>query len=488
MPKDTSSRIKKLIKGRQGKPLHTEYLENEEGEENNKQRKALQRIQKRALGKKVNIIGDDYKADDIDEEVDEDFLDAKTTQRIENVVKKQQAEFDMDDDDEEQVSSILEVLTSTTTTKSNKKKSVPEYVEIQLEEEDENALNFFLGDKEDDEHGEPINISDVILQKIKEKEQSQEAKTDPTLVSSLQFDEKALEEKLHKKVVASYRALGTILKKYRSGKLPKVFAIIPTLSNWEEILYLTQPDKWSTQAVYKATKLFVSQGNDFITQRFLNMILLPRVRNDILTSNKKKSGPNSHFVSRKQLKLNHHLYQSIIKATWRPAALFKGFIIPLCEDGQCTVKEAHIIGGILKKMTIPVMHSAAALLKIASLNYSNTNCMFIKVFLDKRYVLPTQVVQGVVSYFTRFLNISPEASNIHNIWYQTLLTFAIYYGSKLSKEQKQQLKQVCKTHKQNSAMSVEIVKALNNPTGILPQHKSKYPSKEGSMQVDEDGQ
>ncbi|EFC49754.1 predicted protein, partial [Naegleria gruberi] len=246
------------------------------------------------------------------------------------------------------------------------------------------------------------------------------------------------------KVVTSYRALGTILKKYRSGKLPKVFAIIPTLSNWEEILYLTQPDKWSTQAVYKATKLFVSQGNDSISQRFLNMILLPRVRNDILTSNKKKSPINSQFTSRKHLKLNHHLYQSIIKATWRPAALFKGFIIPLCEDGQCTVKEAHIIGGILKKMTIPVMHSAAALLKIASLDYTNTNCIFIKVFLEKRYALPTQVIQGVVSYFAKFLNIPPEKANIHTVWYQALLTFVTYYGSKLSKEQKHQIKQVCK--------------------------------------------
>jgi len=420
-------------------------------------------LEKRGLAKS-NISGDDYE--------DEQALDTKTTQKIEKAVKIHQAELDMDDDDEDAIGgATLDVPSS-----NNNKAKKQDYVEIQLEEEDENALNFFLGNQEDDENRQLINISDVIIQKIKEKEHTGQGQ-DPTLVSTLHFDEKQLEERLHRKVVSSYRALGSILKKYRSGKLPKVFAIIPSLSNWEEILYLTHPDKWSCQAVYKATKLFVSQGNDFITQRFLNMILLPRVRNDILTSNKKgpSNGSNAttQFAARRQLKLNHHLYQSIIKATWRPAALFKGFIIPLCEDGQCTVKEAHIIGGILKKMTIPVMHSAAALLKIASLNYSNTNCMFIKVFLEKRYALPTQVVQGVVAYFTKFLNIPPQEANIHNIWFQALLVFVTYYGNKLSREQKQQIKQVCKMHRQNTSISVEIRRVLNNPTS-LPQHKSKH--------------
>ncbi len=30
-----------------------------------------------------------------------------------------------------------------------------------------------------------------------------------------------------------------VLKKYRSGKLPKAFKIIPKLKNWEQILYIT---------------------------------------------------------------------------------------------------------------------------------------------------------------------------------------------------------------------------------------------------------
>lgn len=45
-----------------------------------------------------------------------------------------------------------------------------------------------------------------------------------------------------------------VLCKYRSGKLPKAFKIIPALSNWEQVLYLTEPEKWSAAAMYQATR------------------------------------------------------------------------------------------------------------------------------------------------------------------------------------------------------------------------------------------
>ena len=31
--------------------------------------------------------------------------------------------------------------------------------------------------------------------------------------------------------------VGEILKKYRSGKLPKAFKVIPSLTNWEEVSF-----------------------------------------------------------------------------------------------------------------------------------------------------------------------------------------------------------------------------------------------------------
>ena len=49
--------------------------------------------------------------------------------------------------------------------------------------------------------------------------------------------------------------------RYTAGKVPKAFKIIPVLSNWEEVLYLTDPEKWSAHAVYQATRLFISNLN-----------------------------------------------------------------------------------------------------------------------------------------------------------------------------------------------------------------------------------
>ena len=33
-------------------------------------------------------------------------------------------------------------------------------------------------------------------------------------------------------------SVAVILSKYRSGKLPKAFKVIPHLQNWEEVLYI----------------------------------------------------------------------------------------------------------------------------------------------------------------------------------------------------------------------------------------------------------
>ena len=45
-----------------------------------------------------------------------------------------------------------------------------------------------------------------------------------------------------------------VLSKYRSGKLPTAFKMIPALSNWEEILYVTEPEAWSAAAMYQAMR------------------------------------------------------------------------------------------------------------------------------------------------------------------------------------------------------------------------------------------
>lgn len=99
------------------------------------------------------------------------------------------------------------------------------------------------------------------------------------------------------KVVEVYSKIGLILSRYKSGKLPKPFKILPTVPAWETLLSITRPDSWTPNAVYAATRLFIS-GKPHIAQQFLNMVLLPAVQQDILETKK----------------LNVHLYAALKKA------------------------------------------------------------------------------------------------------------------------------------------------------------------------------
>merc|ERR1712014_319772 len=100
---------------------------------------------------------------------------------------------------------------------------------------------------------------------------------------------------LDEKIVSVYKCLGEILSKYRSGKLPKAFKVIPSLRNWEEILYCTEPDNWTAAAMYQATRIFSSNLNAKMAQRFYNTVLYPRVRDDIA----------------EYKRLNYHLYMAL---------------------------------------------------------------------------------------------------------------------------------------------------------------------------------
>ena len=81
------------------------------------------------------------------------------------------------------------------------------------------------------------------------------------------------------------------------------------------VAFSIDPDKWSAAAMYAATRIFTSNLTEKMAQRFFNLVLLPRVRDDIA----------------EYKKLNFHLYQALRKALFKPGAFFKGFLLPLCE-------------------------------------------------------------------------------------------------------------------------------------------------------------
>ena len=72
--------------------------------------------------------------------------------------------------------------------------------------------------------------------------------------------------------------------------------------------------------------------------------------------------------------------------------MLQGLLLPLCQSGDCNLREAVIVSSVLKRVSLPVLHAAAALLRIADMAYSGTNSFFIRVLLDKKYALPYRVV------------------------------------------------------------------------------------------------
>lgn len=205
--------------------------------------------------------------------------------------------------------------------------------------------------------------------------------------------------------------MAKVLHVYRSGKIPKPFKILPNLQNWEEILFLTNPDGWSPHAVLKATKLFASNLNSKLAQRygtagflfarmlpsdlmgthsllisvcvcvcagrFYNLVLLPRVQREIEETHK----------------LSFHIYLALKTAIFKPSAFFKGILLPMVEDGTCTLREAVLVGSVLQKVSIPFQHSGAALVKLASMEYSGATSVFMRILLNKKYNLPYRYVR-----------------------------------------------------------------------------------------------
>ncbi|CAD6916047.1 unnamed protein product, partial [Tilletia laevis] len=187
--------------------------------------------------------------------------------------------------------------------------------------------------------------------------------------------------------------VGELLSRYKSGPLPKAFKIVPSLPSWETVLYITNPETWTPHATLAATKIFVSNLKASQTQKFFDLVLLDKFRNEI----------------RDEGKTSYQIYEALKKGLYKPAAFFKGLLFPLCESGTLTLKEAAIVASVLTKVSIPVLHSAAALLRLAEMEYTGPTSLLIRVLLDKKYALPYKVVDALVFHFLKF---SQEGSGV----------------------------------------------------------------------------
>ncbi|KAK6085631.1 bystin [Seiridium cupressi] len=327
---------------------------------------------------------------------------------------------------------------------------------------------FFSGQtQESGTAGGTQNLADIILSKIAAQESGQ---------SSSQAAGPVDEDiELPPKVIEVYEKIGLIMSRFKSGqsalflarsliylhanqaelvgKLPKPIKILPTIPNWEVILSLTRPENWTPNAVYEATRIFVS-ATPIVAQRFVEMVLLEKVREDIYENKK----------------LNVHLFSSMKKSLYKPAAFFKGLLFPLVASGTCTLLEARIVSAVVVRVHIPVLHSAAALKGLCDIAAEEASAgtegggatnIFIKALLEKRYALPFQVIDALVFHFLRMRSLDPASvqrgdvmseeraathAKLPVLYHQTLLMFAERYKNEITEDQREALLDLLLTH------------------------------------------
>jgi essential nuclear protein 1 len=182
----------------------------------------------------------------------------------------------------------------------------------------------------------------------------------------------------------------------------------------------------------------------------LESVILERVREDIHETKK----------------LNVHLYKALQKATYKPAAFFKGVIFPLIISGTCTLREAQIVSSVITRVSIPALHSAAALMRLTEIAAEQASVstegggatnIFIRTLLEKKYALPYKVIDNLVFHFIRFRATQPaqlaandssmsrangqfeKEQKLPVLWHQSLLAFAQRYRNDITEDQREAL-------------------------------------------------
>jgi len=198
------------------------------------------------------------------------------------------------------------------------------------------------------------------------------------------------------------------------------------------------------------------------------MVILERVREEIYETKK----------------LNVHLFNALKKGLYKPAAWFKGFLFPLVGSGTCTLREAHIISAVLVRVSVPVLHSAAAIKGLCDIAAQESSAgtegggatnIFIKALLEKKYALPYQVIDSLVFHFLRFRSVDPASiredggpvidgvgskeTRLPVIWHQCLLAFAQRYRNDITEDQREALLDLLLT-KGHSKIGPEVRKEL----------------------------
>lgn len=300
---------------------------------------------------------------------------------------------------------------------------------------------------DDDQEQEGTDLASLILQKIAEAEASKSGEGNgPGGIRGDDLPEEAVE--IPPQVLQAYGLVGGILSRYKSGKLPKPVKLLNTLPHWQILLQETRPESWTPNAYYAVTKIFASSRPEIVREFYFH-VLLPGCRENINDTKK----------------LNVHLFKALQKATYKPAAFFRGLVFPLIESGTCTLREASIFSSVIMRSSIPPLHAGVAMLRLTDIaaeqassmgteNSGATN-MILTSLLKKGYALPYKVIDNLVFHFLRFRAIAPAnggdkdamagiasqgiEGKLPVLWHQCLLSFSQRYRNDITEDQREAL-------------------------------------------------
>ncbi|KAG2210276.1 hypothetical protein INT47_003261 [Mucor saturninus] len=357
-------------------------------------------------------------------------------------IEKHQLERQRDKEEDELIDDILLSQARNLDLHPTSSVSSEETLSFQLSKEDEAmAIEFFA------------NTTDVYM--------------GTTLAEAIANKEEAVTTSKHdlcstdSQVALVYTRIGEYLSTYESGRIPKAFKIIPSLSNWDHILLLTNPQSWTLLAMLEATKIFLNLIRANQTKLFFQWVLLPYFKEYIA-----KTGSFS---------LEGPLYLALSKGLHTAPALFmKGFLLPMVESNRCTLAESCALANLLTHhRKLPVHPTANALMKLSELPFSYSRLIITSVLLRKRLPLPNRAVDTLV---VRFFVKSNLPVQLPHLWYETLYTFV---KKDLMAGQKQRLCQWMETVASHPTLTASIQKALT-----LTESELTYSSDDSSASSD----
>jgi len=188
---------------------------------------------------------------------------------------------------------------------------------------------------------------------------------------------------LKSKMVRLLKRTGSMLKIYRSGKIPKSIKIISVLKNFEEIIWFTRPDTWSPHALYAVTKLFLKNLRPLQLERFLTMVFIPRLQENIFQKNKKVSV---------------HIFMTLKMISKFPKIFFSLIILPTTESLNFTTREAILFSILISKISVPREIVSTFLSIFLRQNFTNEKLILLNSILNKNFLLPIRMIDMLVDF------------------------------------------------------------------------------------------